>query len=270
MSSASCCAKWILAGEHTVIRGGGAIAFPYFKKSMTLNYEPHEELKIKLKNEAHKKAFIKILEISSEQLKIPFNEIKGIFSVTSNIPISAGLGSSAALCVSVAKFFKQNIIQNNLTLDLFAKTLENSFHCKSSGLDVAVIINEKPIFFRDMKVNVIAEKFHPNFKLTYSGRGQETRHCVNKVFDFFKTNPKEARLIEQKMNDAVASCANSLESNDLVLLAHGMNKAKECFFDWGICPDFQKKHIDQLINQGALAAKPIGGGGGGYVLSLWK
>jgi mevalonate kinase len=75
-----------------------------------------------------------------------FVKTKGLaISITSDIPINAGLGSSGSLALSlvaaVYHFVNGNPIKQS---DLFetAKSIENIFHGKQgSGLDVAVSLN---------------------------------------------------------------------------------------------------------------------------------
>ena len=45
--------------------------------------------------------------------------------------------------------------------------------------------------------------------------------------------------------------------------------AKDCFEQWGLIDSSVQAEMDRLSAQGALAVKPTGSGGGGYLLSLW-
>ena len=56
----------------------------------------------------------------------------------------------------------------------------------------------------------------------------------------------------------------------LPALAKSMGLAAECFEQWGLSDGAPGEHIQWLKEHGALAVKPTGSGGGGYVLSLWK
>ncbi|HWU44642.1 MAG TPA: hypothetical protein VN132_14420, partial [Bdellovibrio sp.] len=53
------------------------------------------------------------------------------------------------------------------------------------------------------------------------------------------------------------------------LLSQAINQAGECFEQWNLNEGAPAKHIQWLRENGAIAIKPTGSGGGGYVLSLW-
>ena len=52
-------------------------------------------------------------------------------------------------------------------------------------------------------------------------------------------------------------------------LKAGIDLAHDCFVEWDLCGDDVGAHIRKLREAGALAVKPTGSGGGGYVLSFW-
>ena len=46
--------------------------------------------------------------------------------------------------------------------------------------------------------------------------------------------------------------------------------AHQCFESWGLITPDMSSIIQNLYQRGALAVKPTGSGGGGYLLSLWE
>ena len=53
-------------------------------------------------------------------------------------------------------------------------------------------------------------------------------------------------------------------------LAHAINLANHCFFQWVLVSERLQQHMQMLKHNGAIAVKPTGSGGGGFVLSLWN
>jgi mevalonate kinase len=93
--------KWILAGEHSVLRGSEALVFPLFKKYLGFKYSPsNEDLKIQIIGE-HRgdlDLFIwSLIEKYCEALNIKRNELKGHLLIDCQIPFGAGMGASATI-----------------------------------------------------------------------------------------------------------------------------------------------------------------------------
>ncbi len=75
------------------------------------------------------------------------------------------------------------------------------------------------------------------------------------------------------MADSVLTAERALaldEKQGLPLLVNAMQKAMNCFEQWGLMKGSLQIHGQQLLDAGAMAIKPTGAGGGGYVLSLWR
>lgn len=265
MLTASSYAKWILSGEHAVIRGKKAIVFPLRQFSTTVTFTPGDELIIN--GDTTGDTIISLLKRAEEFLSC--KSILGTFSVAGNIPIKAGLGSSASVCVSIANILSQL----GLCKDIFelARYLENKFHKISSGLDIAVTLKNKPIVFQNNKISEIFEpQFWPNMILTYSGQMSSTSACTQKIHELFQSNHDLAIKLDESMDLASSMCEQAFKKANFDLLKDGINLCNDIFRSWGLCDSKLQEHIDYLYNKGAVAVKPIGSGLGGYVLSLWN
>lgn len=264
-------AKWILSGEHAVIRGGKAIAFPMKQYKCTLDFTKSDKLSVKhnvsSENNKLNESFIDLLKEASEFLNT--EEINGSFLIRNNILMNAGLGSSAAICANVAKLFAYlGYTDDTLTL---AKNLENHFHKKSSGLDVAVAVKENPVIFRNNAVIKIPKiSFWPNITLTYSGPKMPTSLCTEAVAKTFQENENIALELDNMMNEATDLCESALATTNFDMLRDGITLGNEVFKRWGLVNEQLAKHMQMLKSKGAVASKPTGSGLGGYVISLWK
>ena len=274
-------AKWILSGEHAVVRGAKAIVFPLqnFFNKITLEESTSFEIKIAASPKANSNE--KVTEIietladlfmrATRFLKISDSNVRGKFYVQSNIPQKVGFGSSAAVCVNVAKIFQYF----GFCDDIFslARHLEDKFHKKSSGLDICVVLHNRPLIFENGKTAKFLDAnldFQPNLLLTYSGKTSGTSECAAKVQEIFARDPLWAAQLDKKMAMASNLCEQGFEERNLKKLADGINLCRRVFDEWGLCNEPVMRHIDMLFSEGAIAAKPVGSGLGGYVLSLWN
>ena len=279
-------AKWILAGEHAVLRGHGALVFPLHAKKMTLQYQDNgATLSANFEGEQGEDLhllFWSVIEHGLKQVHRDLNHVTGHFLLSNNIPIGSGLGASAALCLNIGRWFawKQWIPSEEL-FD-FSKYLEDLFHGKSSGLDLAGSLYDTGTYFSPRSVHPLIEQIIPAWKpcwaLSFSGQIGITSHCVRKVQQLHQDSPELAKSLDNQMENCVQLARKALEthsthghsSQGLELLSQAIHQAKDCFSSWGLTSSILANHMQILTDAGAIACKPTGSGDGGYVLSLWK
>lgn len=270
--------KWILAGEHAVLRGVPALVFPLSSRSMALRFTPsNEELSVELKGEHGEELELLVwglLERAFNLTKVKRSDIRGKLEFESSIPLGAGLGASAALCVVVSRWLMSLGVLQEADLYEFSRSLENLFHGESSGVDVAVALSNSGLRFeREGKRELFHTKWQPRWYLSYTGKRGVTKDCVAQVKALIEKDPDLGRQLDQRMRLAVQSCEEALlldEQEGFARLVQAIELAKSCFIDWGLVPEQVAQHLDFLRQSGAVAVKPTGSGGGGFVLSLWK
>lgn len=292
-------AKWIFAGEHSVLRGFPALALPLkqyrthlkFKTdSNNLKVFPHISLKTvndltKLTNE--------FFHLRNKSFQLNF----GKMILDTNIPFSSGLGSSAALCVAFSRFVFEYLklpIDIHFLIEL-AKFLENKFHGESSGLDVTVITLQKPVVFqKEKELRILDLDYLPDFKFFDTGFRASTKLCVEQVKRFQITDAVLAQKLDQQMSQAVdlgvealilwdqaekmklnkdlkldheqnleASEAQKLAAETLIIKS--MKLSSDVFKAWGLIPSLIQQHQDSLSLR---ALRLTGAGKGGYLVGL--
>lgn len=269
--------KWILAGEHSVIRGSEAVVFPLKSASLELKVSKDNllsPLKVRSsgsKGHEYELLFHSIFQKACESLRVSAEDFKGIVvDLASNLPVGTGLGASAALCVAMTRFFqKLNLISEDQVYD-FALKMENIFHGESSGVDIAVCLMGSGIVFqRGVKREPLHAKWSPPLYVSYSGQRGMTFDCVEKVKQMLSVNESKGRQIDAEMSSAVQIALEAFRLQDLSLLQKSLDVAHHCFMQWDLCPASMIQEMQKLKSSGALAVKPTGSGGGGFILSLW-
>jgi mevalonate kinase len=262
------CLKCIIAGEHSVLRGYDALIVPVLSLHTSIHYQKEENFSIvinacngsetndELKNWIHNR----------------FPRLSGKITFSHNNYSGQGLGSSASAAVLFGRLLyrtkqieESEILKEALLLDAF-------FHGgQASGADVRAIFYESPIVFNINKGQELIEKKSSFPLYLYPiGRPSVTKNDIQKVLDFSKKNPALGQRIDQQMGEAAKQALYAYQNSDISLLSESLTLAYECFQAWGFIDQDVSLLIHALKKMGALAVKPTGSGGGGYLLSLWN
>lgn len=276
--------KWILSGEHSVLRFHPAIVYPLKKYYIDFSYEDTQEPFSFKKQEKESSGFDftflplfeqalmkKILQIVQKQKK----DLTGRLIVDSSIPFGGGLGASAILAVACVLLFEHKGWIDKKDLHKTAREIEDIFHKKSSGIDVAAVLEQKALLFQNGKVQKYLQpcQVQPQLYLSYSGRRSSTSSNVAHVEESLKKQPDFFKKIDEDMSRSVQLCLLALNKTQKKEMLNQFKQAfdlgENCFKEWNLFSENLKKHSQILKEHGALATKPTGSGLGGYVISLW-
>ena len=264
--------KWVLAGEHAVLRGATAVALPHPEYFLSLEVTEARELTIfpqKLSGEILD--LLKSIRDRWEDEDRSFPQLTGNLSIVSSIPMGAGLGSSAALSVAFTKWLARPLGIHEDQFFEFAKSLEHRFHGRSSGMDVAAVLAGEPISFSiERGSETLGVKKLPKFTFHDTGLRARTSECVLKVEAFRAEQPMRAMQIDEQMSRASQQAIEGLISGNRAEIASAMQTAHLCFESWQLIPTQARDLEQKLLAEGALAVKITGAGGGGFLVALWK
>ncbi len=280
--------KWVLAGEHAVLRGASAVALPHPEIGLTLSFEPSQEAVnfpspegLTVEPNDAEPLMKELIESVADAWQLDgrsFPRPSGKLLIDSSIPIGAGLGSSAALCVALTRWMANPLTIPESQTAEFATHLEHRFHGRSSGMDVAVISAGEPISFgMERGIRSLGIKSIPKFTFHDTGLRSRTSECVIRVEKFREETPAIALRIDDVMSTASRMAMEGLIRYDagakqegLDLIKKAMEQARECFYSWELVPGEAKRMEERLLAEGALAVKLTGAGGGGMLVALWK
>lgn len=266
--------KWILAGEHAVLRGHPALVFPLQHYTLELSYTTSNTLlqltHEGLQNEHMDKLVWRVIDEGLTLLNSSHEQLTGHLHIHNQVPLGVGLGASAALCVAIARWFTLHHAEPIEIFD-FARQLEHVFHGQSSGLDIAGAgSSNNGVYFKEGSSSPIAIHWKPQWYLSSSGEIGITSRCIRQVQTQWHENEHRAKMIDSQMANSVHQAQDALANQSLSKLAEAINQACQCFEQWKLITPSLKTHISVLREAGAIAVKPTGSGGGGHMISLWE
>jgi mevalonate kinase len=267
-------AKLILIGEHAVVYGYPGIAMPIMSLQVHASVTVSKQSTIRLSS----------FQGRLEQLPEPLTFIGALYSrlqillslppldilVTSSIPESAGMGSSAAIAHALVCAM-YDIVEQPLSQDeqlAHTQFSENVVHGSSSGIDALTTMHEHAWYFVKGKPPTnIAIKMHAYIVIAHSNIQGSTKAAVSKVAQLYKQNLAQPHL--ESIGLLVKLAQEAIEKSDIDDLARLLNQSHFHLQELGV----SHPQVDHMVNTarayGALAAKISGGGLGGCMLALF-
>ncbi len=278
------CGKAIIVGEHAVVYGARAVAIPIpnFRMKATLtpsspfrtfpSETPFSQLPIEVSiggNAAASPLLHEVVLEACQLLQVP----PFAFSLVGypHLPLGAGLGGSASLCVVILKALAvacQRHIEVQ-ELAFLANQLEKRFHGTPSGLDTAVVAFEQPISFVKGQPPVLiplSPRQKWQFALIDSGTRASTKVMIQQVAGFFQGDMGRDRV--EACNELAALVEAGFREGNLPQVAVAMRRAQVILEAAGTMTPVLQEIVQTVEAIGVLAAKVTGAGGGGCILAL--
>jgi len=275
--------KIILFGEHAVVYGFPAIAVPIDAVQVRVSILP-----VIIENQS----IIKIRNIGWHE-DIPFTEldeydpirtsVENVYAninqkpphfemtISSSIPIAAGLGSSAALAVAITKSMSQflGIYLSNDEINALAYKSEEIQHGSPSGIDNSVITLGQPILFRKSKpISQIIIKSPIHIILADTGKRTLTKEVVAFVSNNLEKEPDFINPILAEIGGVVEKAVKALLDGDVKELGSLMLRNHNALKKLGVSSIELDRLVESALINGALGAKLCGGGKGGYMVAI--
>ncbi len=279
--------KIILAGEQFVVLGAPAVAMAinlYSKAEAKPNNSESVEMGVDIplrsisRSDARSRVggsleFLGPLRLAAEATlnHIRANQRGVDVNVTCEIPIAAGLGSSASTTVAII-----SAVAKSQEVDLTRKEIfrlafipERFLHGQPSGVDQATCVYGGTIeFTRPSNVKPVRFDIDPVLLLCDSGIHHETRTLVGSVVKKSQTQRDSFRNYLAQVREISRGVSKALKRGDSEDLGSLMSLNHELLRKIGV----SHPKLDRLVlaakRAGALGAKLTGAGGGGCIIAV--
>jgi mevalonate kinase len=260
MTRARAPGKVLLLGEHAVVYGHPALAAA-IPRYVTVEVQPAAEARIELPGSIEMGP--EVLQAAVAMAREAMFEGRFHARVSSELPIGAGLGSSAALGVALARAFRPGCSPEEAAS--LAMHLERVLHGAPSGVDPAACAHGGMIFFQGGAVERVEERVWLCILPTGIARG--TRSTVMPLAERRKSDPSIDPLLA-RLGDLARGGLAELRKKNFFSLGPAMDEAHGILRELGVsCPELEEA-VTALKRAGALGAKLTGAGGGGAAIGL--
>ncbi|MEJ2411728.1 MAG: mevalonate kinase [Anaerolineales bacterium] len=277
-------AKIILFGEHAVVYGEPALAVPVTTlqaravvsaqiggaRGEILIDAPDiglSSLANELANDHPLRAAVAAAAGTNDLNQIPACRIL----ITSTIPISSGLGSSAAVSAAVIRAFSAFLgkrLADDEVSDLTFQ-VEKIQHGAPSGIDNNVVVHQKPVYYQKGKtLEYLSIKEAFEILIADSGIPGSTLTAVESVRKKWLANQQDCEKLFSRIGEISRSAREIITRGDPRDLGPLMNENQECLRELGVSLPELDRLAESALEAGALGAKLSGGGLGGNLIAL--
>lgn len=282
--TASAPGKIILLGEHAVVYGRPAIASPVneVRASVSIMAEPLSPPgavriiapEINLNSWLHDLQQSHPLHLTITSV-LDFLAIKRIQSCTvrisSTIPVSAGMGSGAAVSVALIKAltaFLGRSISEKQTCDLSFE-IEKIYHKTPSGIDNSVVTYGRTIYFekgKEIDQIVVPQPFE--LLICDTGIPSSTASVVGDLRSAWLEQPEKIEILFDRVGELSRKACVAIETNKIEELGGLMNENHSILVQMGVSSSELDHLVEAARRAGAFGAKLSGAGRGGNMIAL--
>jgi mevalonate kinase len=276
--------KIILFGEHAVVYGQPAIAVPVnqVRARTVVNAEPTAgigevsiqapdiNLNTNLEFLPQDHPIRYAVECVASEIgikRLPACSIR----ITSSIPLSSGMGSSAAVSVALIRAFSGFLGQSlpDERISDLAYQVEKLQHGTPSGIDNTVITYAEPVYYQK---GYRIERLRINTPITLviadSGIESPTAETVADVRRDWERDADGYEVLFNRIGEISKEARVMIENGVINSLGPLMDKNHELLQRIGVSSQSLDKLVDAARDSGAMGAKLSGGGRGGNIIAL--
>ncbi len=191
--------------------------------------------------------------------------------IDSEVLGAAGLGSSAAVSVALAKAVSclYDLDMDNQTIIRYSMMAEKEYHGKPSGIDPHIAALGGTILYSGPgNYQTLELVQNPEILIIYSKMKRKTSKMVNYVQSLANERPGEFRELSTIYHEIFKRAVEALKTNNLRLLGRLMTLNHFLLKSLGLSNEVLDKIIEYILEDGAYGAKITGAGGGGCVIAV--
>lgn len=266
--------KLLLFGEHAAVYGYPAVGIS-LDRTLTVGVAPAAEWRFCFGDDApceefsgeYQDFFPHLEEIARRAGRAArCTTMRGHVSISSDLPIAAGFGSSAALCAALARLL---LAEGARPEDVWivAHRLESFFHGTASGIDTGLsVLGGSRVFWfgPDRELPEADPLTLPRATIVYGAlpRRRSTRELVAAVRRRLETDPVGTRDVLDRLGGIAREVATGA-SGDAHQLGALATAAHELLRELHVSSQSMDRLISAGLAAGALGGKLSGAGGGG-------
>ena len=276
--------KIILFGEHAVVYGQPAIAIPVNKVKATARVlpdfsAPFGNIRLQALDIGLDENFYDLVQehplaaavyLTLEMLK-PESIPAFTLQITSTIPVSAGLGSGAAVAVATIRAvssFLGKPLPDTAIADL-SYEVEKIHHGTPSGIDNNVVTYGKPVFFqRGLPIEFLEINQPTHWLIADTGEKTPTFQTVSDVRKNQAADPQRYHEIFMEIGETTQQAREALIKGELLSLGKLMDQNQSLLQKLDVSSPAIEHLVKSAKDAGAYGAKLSGGGRGGNIIAL--
>jgi len=257
-------AKFIVSGEHAVLAGAPCLVYPLKAAQLRLQLSDAKtsfEVTLNgvlLDGTRQRKVFEAALLAGLDRKRLEASAIE----IETSIPLGSGLGSSASLCVALARLAHPT--GNDQMIFESALNAEALFHGHSSGADPAGVCAKGPLLYRMQGRKRVPFLIANSAPYVWVLRASGTEHASADVITATAKSPALSRLIE--VSEKVPQI---LAQGEWKKLPSALESICEIHRSMGLVDSSLENAFATMRSEGAVATKLTGAGRGGFALGLF-
>lgn len=275
-ATATAHAKAILVGEHSVVHGAPAIATPLDALTITATASLARDGATTLTTDDYTGALDEAplgLAPTVAAVRLAMGHVHAApldVEVRNEVPLSAGLGSSAATAAAIVRAIARcaDVDLDEATLQSLVHQAEQVAHGRPSGLDARTVVAAGPIWFQSGASRPLPVGAPVTIVVADSGSRGSTREMVAHVAELRRTDPDHLDAAIATLTQVVHDFAAGLAAGDVAALGTAMTTAHAELRGMGVSTPHLDALVEAAMAAGSAGAKLTGGGGGGCVLAL--
>ncbi|WP_224250233.1 mevalonate kinase [Hyalangium gracile] len=268
--------KVILLGEHSVVYGNPALAGP-LSYGVTAQGVASKRCQLVLPStlsRPQKALLTRAFQRAAGLVRTPGVKV----SLESELPLSMGLGSSAALSVACCRVLLKAAGREDAPREVarLALEMEQEFHGTPSGVDHTTSAEQKLILYKRLpnqssgRVRALKSPRPLKVLVVLVGERSPTKKTVAALRERQARWPGRYGRLFQQIGTLAQEGAKAVEAGDLEALGDAMNVNQGLLAALGLSSPPLEEMVYRLRAMGALGAKLTGAGGdGGAVIGLF-